>query len=171
MAVAKSAGKGASKPDDRVRAYAAAAHAAPDAQAAEAAECAQLAFDTLKADPKIAPPSVGVRVCRVLARFGKFDAAEELAKKLPDAQTQSWARLEVLRGRLAQAKGQKAEDAWLDPVGDPLKEPAAAKAREEIARHNAAHGHDYQAIVKTWEAGKVRPFGTAGRILGLGDKK
>jgi hypothetical protein len=68
-------------------------------------------------------------------------------------------------------KGQKADDGWLDPVGDPAKSAAAAKAREVIARHNAAQGFgDYQSVVKKWPIGSVRPFGTAGLVLGQLDR-
>jgi hypothetical protein len=69
------------------------------------------------------------------------------------------------------SKDKKADDTWLDAIGDPAKLAAAAKAREEIARHNAANGQDYQATVKSWPSGSVRPFGTAGLILGKQDRK
>ena len=115
-------------------------------------------------------PWVGVRICRLLAKAGRFDKAEELASSqaLPDEEAKSWARLAILRGRLEKAES-KADDAWLDLIGDPTKLAAAAKAREEIARHNAAKGQDYPAMAN-WEKGKVKPFGVAGTLLGRLEK-
>lgn len=159
----------AGKPDDRVRALVAAAAAAPDAQAAEASALTEQAAGVIKKDPTVVPPSLAIRTCRVMGRLGQFDSAEALAAKL-DPQAQGWARLEVLRGRLAQAKTQKADDTWLDAVGDPTKLPPAAKAYEEVARHNAATNNENQAKIKSWEKGTVRPFGVAGTILGRGDR-
>jgi hypothetical protein len=97
--------------------------------------------------------------------------AESLIPGLPDEPSKSWARLEILRGRLAAAGTGKAEDSWLQPIGDPAKSPAAARAHEEIARHNAAAGvADYQTTVKGWPKGTVQPFGSAGLILGRQDR-
>ena len=110
-------------------------------------------------------------MCRLLGKLGKFDLGESVAKSLADEQSQGWAQLEVLRGKLAQDKKKKADDAWLDAVGNPSNIAAAAKAREEIARHNSAAGENYSANVKSWEKGKVQPFGTAGIVLGDLDRK
>ena len=85
-------------------------------------------------------PWVSARVCRLLARVGQFDEAESLAASLSDEQAKAWGRLEALRGRLEGMKGQKADDTWLDPIGEPSKSAAAAKGREVIARYNAAAG-------------------------------
>ena len=76
---------------------------------------------------------------------------------MTDEQTKAWAKLEVVRGRLAATVKDKADDAWLDPVGDPAKLGAAVKAREEVARHNAANGHDYDTTVKGWAKGRGQP--------------
>src|SRR5262249_49838277 len=117
-------------------------------------------------------PWVVVRICRLLAQVGQYEPAEDLAKSISDTQAQAWARLAILRERLAAAKktNAKAEDGWRDSVGDRTKCAAAAKAYEEVARHNAACGHEYPAM-NNWEKGKVKPFGTAGIILGKEDRK
>jgi hypothetical protein len=69
-------------------------------------------------------------------------------------------------------KDKKGDDAWLEPIGDSTKLAAAAKAREVMARHNAAAGRgaEYQDVVKKWTPGTVRPFGTAGLVLGQLDR-
>ena len=64
----------------------------------------------------------------------------------------------------------KADDSWLDQVGDPAKLGAAVKAREEVARHNMAKGHKYDDTVKGWTKGVARPFGLAGIVLGRDDR-
>ena len=117
-------------------------------------------------------PWVSVRVCRLLGRLGKFAEAEALAASLPDEQTKAWGRLAALQGRLEAMKNQKGDDTWLEPVGDPTKVAAAAKAREVMARHNAAAGFggEYQSVVRKWTPGTVRPFGMAGLVLGQLDR-
>ena len=101
-----------------------------------------------------------------------MDEAEALAASLPDDQTKAWGRLAVLRGRLEAMADQRGDVAWLEPIGDPTKLAAAAKAREVMARHNAAAGHggDYHNVVKKWTPGTVRPFGMAGLVLGQLDR-
>jgi hypothetical protein len=130
------------------------------------------ASKTLKSAQGIVSPWVSIRVCRLLGRAGQVEEAESLAASLPDDQTKAWARLEALRGRLETMKDKKAEDAWLDSIGDPTKLAAAAKAREVIARHNSATGHggEYQKVVDKWTAGSIRPFGMAGLVLGQLDR-
>jgi hypothetical protein len=162
-------GLGQARPDERVRALTAAAQAVIDKQPAEAATLLEAAAKEAREAKAYNSPWMAVRICRLLAKAGRFDSAETLAASMSDSQAQSWARLEILRGRLASAKGQKAEDAWLDSLGDATKLAAAAKAREEMARHNAAGGHSYPAMT-TWEKGKVKPFGIAGNVLGIGDR-
>jgi predicted negative regulator of RcsB-dependent stress response len=166
-AASQAAGR-AGQSEDRVKALAAAAQAIIDTKPTEAAGL----LDAAVTQAKAGTPStwVVVRLCRLLAKAGKFEAAESLMPGLPDEPARSWARLEILRGRLATTTG-KADDSWLTPVGDPTKSPAAAKAHEEIARHNASVGAgDYQATVKTWPSGTVQPFGTAGLVLGRLDR-
>jgi hypothetical protein len=160
------------KPDDRLRGLAAAAQILIDTKPAEATSLLQTAAKEAKDGKAYSSPWTVIRICRLLAQAEKYVEAEDLAKSLSDSQAQAWARLTILRERLAAAKksNSKAEDAWLDTVGDPTKLAAAAKAYEEMARHNAAVGHDYPAA-NNWEKGKVKPFGTAGTILGKEDKK
>lgn len=162
------------KVEDRIRALAAAGHAAVEKNPADATplveEAAKLLTTEGKGNPLVSP-WVGVRVCRLLGQLGKFELGEAVAKSLPDDKTQAWGQLEVFRGRLASSKDKKAEDAWLDAVGDPAKLAAAVKAYEEIARHNTRVGENYSAIIKTWDKGKVQPFGTAGVVLGDLDRK
>jgi len=159
---------------DRVKALAAAGHAGFEKNPAEVTplleEAAKLLTGEAKGNPAVSP-WVGIRVCRLLGKIGKFELGEAVAKSLADEQTQGWAQLEVLRGRLGQDKKKKGEEAWLDAVGNPSNIVAAAKAREEIARHNTAAGENYSATVKSMEKGKVKPFGTAGIVLGNQDRK
>jgi predicted negative regulator of RcsB-dependent stress response len=155
--------------EDKARGFAAAALAIIDSNPGEAGALAELAATHAKA--ATLSPWVQIRICRLLARAGKFEPAESLAATLADEQSRSWARLEILRGKLTQAGTNRAEDAWLQPVGDPAKLPAAAKAQEDLARHNAAigAGDDHQKTVSELP-GLARPFGTAGLILGRQDR-
>lgn len=157
---------------EKVRTLAAVAQTLQPSNPTEAAALLGDAAKALKAAQGAVSPWAAIRVCRLLGRAGQFDEAEAVAGTLPDDQTKAWARLEALRGRLDTMKDRKAEDAWLDPVGDPTKLAAAAKAREALARHNAAAGAGgpYQEVVKKWPAGTVRPFGTAGIVLGQLDR-
>jgi len=160
---------GTPRAEDKARALTAAALAVIDSNPAEAATMLEAAANLAAKDARgQVSPWVGIRLCRLLGKAGRFDLAESVAGSLSDEQAKSWARLEALRGRLAQAKSQKGEDGWLDTVGDPTKHAAAAKAREELARHNAAvgAGGEYQVTVKSWPKGTVRPFGLAGLVLG-----
>jgi hypothetical protein len=155
------------KVEDRARALAAAANAAIDANQSKAGELLKAAADLIKGEAKgLVSPFVAARICRQLTQIGRDDQAESLANALPDEQSKAWARLGILRARLAASKDKKADDAWLDAVGDPAKVAAAAKAREEVARHNIANGQNYQDTVKAWPPGTVRPFGLAGLVLG-----
>jgi hypothetical protein len=156
------------KPEDRIRALAAAAHVIIDARPAEAAALLEVAVRDLKETKGIVSPWVGIRLCRLLTRAGRAEVAELAAKELTD-DAKGWAYLEILRARLAAAKGAKAEDAWLDPLGDPTKSAAAAKGREEMARYSATHGHEYQGVMRSWDK-QVQPFGVAGTILGREDR-
>jgi hypothetical protein len=160
---------GGAKPEDRIRALAAAAHVIIDARPAEAATLLEAAMKDVKETKAIVSPWVGIRVCRLLAKAGRPELAELAAKELSD-DAKGWAHLEILRGKLAAAKDAKVEDSWSDPLSDPTKSAAAVKAREEMARHNSLHGHDYQGVIKSWDKA-VQPFGTAGTILGREDRK
>jgi hypothetical protein len=157
---------------ERAKALAAAGNVASYTNAAKAAELLKAAASLIKGEAR-GEVSMGVvvRVCYQLTLLDSADVAESVVASLPDDSSKSWARLGILRGRLGAARGAKAEDSWLDGMSDPAKFPASAKAREEIARYNAAHGHDYQATVKSWPKGTVQPFGTAGLLLGKEDAK
>lgn len=171
VAEAKRAADALKTPQERVKALAAVAHAISEANPTEAANIAEMASGVLKSDSKMPiSPFVTVKICRLLAKAGRGDSAESLAATMPDKEAQSWARLEILRGRLAQSN-QKGESELLTAIGDATKVPAAAKAHEELARHNALNGHDYSAIIKTWPKGTVKPFGDAGLLLGKQDKQ
>jgi hypothetical protein len=159
------------RPDEKIRALIAVAHALVDVQPAQAADAADKASKLIIApDAKgQVTPWVIIRACRVLARAGKPDEAEKLADSLPDAQSKAWGKLEAMRGRMLQGKDKKGDDQWLDSVGDPTKQLAAAKAREELARHNAKLDGSYQKAVELWTRGTIRPFGYAGIVLGQQD--
>lgn len=168
-AAAKSAANNASKPEDKAKAFAAAGRIAAEAGALDAVGFLESAAGLLKNEAKgTVSPWIVARVARHLAQVGRAEAGELLAASLADEAARSWARLGVLRGRLAQGKDAKGDDTWLDSIGDPTKFPAAAKAREDMARHNArvGSGGDYRTAVKSWPKGTVRPFGEAGLILG-----
>lgn len=171
-ATAAKAARGVSRKDEKAKALAVVGQTLLDTNPTEATPLLVEASKTLRETQGAVSPWVSVRVCRLLGRAGQFDEAEALAASLPDDQTKSWGRLEALRGRLEALKDKKAEDAWLDPVGDPAKLAAAAKAREAIARHNAAAGFggDYQGVVRQWPMGSARPFGLAGLVLGQLDR-
>jgi hypothetical protein len=157
--------------DERPWVLTAGGMAALDSNPTEAAEMLTEAAELLEKNTSPATPWVAMRVCRGLGKLGKFDPADKLANSLTDEQAKAWAKLEVVRGRLAAKKGEKADDSWLDQVGDPTKLGAAIKAREEVARHNAANGQNYDATVKGWPKGTVRPFGLAGIVLGQDDRR
>ena len=164
------AARAGGKFEERAKALAAAGNIASRQNHPKTAELLKAAAELIKGEAK-GQVSMGVitRVCQQLTLAGQDQAAESLAASLPDDPSKSWARLSILRGRLPLANGAKADDGWLQPIGDPTKLPAAAKAHEEIARYNAANGHDYQGTVKSWPRGIAQPFGTAGLILGRDD--
>jgi hypothetical protein len=171
VAAATSAVRKVGKLEDKAKALAAVGQTLLETSPGEATPILVDASKALKDVKGLVSPWVSVRVCRLLARVGQFDEAESLAASLSDEQAKAWGRLAALRGRLETMKGQKADDGWLDPIGDPTTSAAAAKAREVIARYNAAQGFgDYQAVVKKWPLGTARPFGTAGLVLGQLDR-
>ena len=169
-AAAKATAKGGS-PTDRPWALTAGGMAALESSPAEAAEMLTEAAELLEKNTSVATPWVAMRVCRGLGKLGKFEPADKLANSLTDEQAKAWAKLEVVRGRLAGKKEEKADDSWLDAVGDPAKLGAAVKVREEVARHNAANGQTYDNVVKGWPKGTARPFGLAGIVLGQDDRR
>jgi hypothetical protein len=165
------AAKKMGKPEDRAKVLATVGQTLAETNPTEAKSLLVDASRDLKTVKNSVSPWVSIRVCYWLAKLGDDLEAESLAASLPDDQSKAWGRLEALRGRLDSTKGKKGEDAWLDAIGDPTKLAAAAKAREVMARHNVAEGAgDYQSVVRKWTPGDVRPFGTAGLILGQLDK-
>jgi hypothetical protein len=171
-AAALKAARGVNGVAEKVKALAAVGQTLLPSSPGEAGPALTEASKAFKLAQGTVSPWVGIRVCRLLGRAGQVDEAESLAASLPDEQTKAWGRLEAVRGRLETMKDKKADDAWLEPIGDPTKLAAAAKAREVIARHNAAAGFggDYQEVVKKWPPGSVRPFGMAGLVLGQLDR-
>jgi hypothetical protein len=163
------------KQEDKAKAMVAVAHSLADTNPGEASSMLTEAAKILKDVKGSVSPWVSVRACELMGRLGQDAEAESLAASLPDEATRSWARLAAIRGKLESSslKGKKGDDSWLETVGDPTKLAAAAKAREVMARHNAAEGFagDYGGVVKKWPAGTVRPFGTAGIVLGQLDKR
>jgi ribosomal protein S27E len=163
------------KAEDRAKAIVAVAYTLGDANPGEAGPLLTEAAKILKDVKGSVSPWVSVRACELMAKLGQDAEAESLAASLPDEATKAWGRLAVLRGRLEALKGKKSkgDDSWLDAVGDPTKSAAAAKAREVMARHNAADGFagEYGGVVKKWPGGTVRPFGTAGIVLGQLDRR
>ena len=76
--------------------------------------------------------------------------------------------MEVYLARLDEAKGKKADEAWLDEIGD--KESLAyAFAREAQARHNAHYAGENPKVVDSWTPENLRPLGYVGAALGMQD--
>jgi tetratricopeptide (TPR) repeat protein len=165
--------KGPGDSEGRVRASAAVASVALEsgdpggATAAEAA--ARIIVQEMRSSPP--PPWLMIRVAGLAARAGKVEAANAVVEVIGDDSAKSWAKLEVLRGRLA-AQKEKGDDTWLDALGDPSKPKVVqGLGREELARHNAAVGEGaYAKIVDAWPKA-MRAFGQAGTALGEQDRR
>jgi hypothetical protein len=167
---AKSTATAPGKPDEQARALVSAGSALVTDKPTEAADLLDTAARLLTAEARgQAPNWTVVRACRYLALVGKADVAEKLADTLTDDQAKAWAKLEIMRGRLKGQPNTPGDDSWMEKVGDPTKLAAAAKAREEMARHNNAINGDYQKVVESWPKGATHPFGLAGLILGRQD--
>ncbi len=113
------------------------------------------------------------RLAEIAFRAGKPEQAEELMESIKDDGIKSWARLEILRMRLAALGKAKADEAWLEQL-PPTEKPNVAQAlqRAEMARHNAAAGESsYIRSVQAMPKGTIQPFGFAGTALGLQDRK
>jgi len=159
--------------EGRVRAFAAVASVALDSGAPEAARAAEAAARIIEQYMRSSPPPpwLMIRVAGLAARAGRLDAANGVVDTINDDSAKSWAKLEVLRGRLAALKD-KGEDSWLDVLGDPSKPKVVqGLGREEMARHNAAVGESgYPKVVDTWPKA-MRAFGQAGTALGEQDRR
>jgi DNA-directed RNA polymerase subunit RPC12/RpoP len=126
-------------------------------------------------EPVKAPPQaswVMVRAVEAAAKVNKTDAAQTILEAIKDEGVRSWARLEILRARLAAQPKQKADETWVETVSDPTRATlAAAIARAEVARHNAAAGESsYTRTVEAMGKGVLRAFGYAGTALGNQDR-
>jgi tetratricopeptide (TPR) repeat protein len=159
--------------EGRVRAYAAVASVALESGAGEAVSAAELAARIIEQKMRSSPPPTWlmIRVAGLAARAGRVDAANGVVDTISDESAKSWAKLEVLRGRLAALK-EKGDDSWLDALGDPSKPKVVqGLGREEMARHNAAVGESgYAKVVDTWPKA-MRAFGQAGTALGEQDRR
>ncbi len=126
--------------------------------------------DILKLD-KNASAWLYRRLLACLLRANQIPQAETLSDLVPNPGVKAWCKLDLARYKLAAMTKKKADDSLLDLPGDPTKSAAAAKIREEIARHNAFAGEGaYSKVIDRWEKGVVRPFGQAGWILGKQDR-
>ena len=169
------AGREGRDPEPRLRALAAVAAVAVDAnQPGEAAPALDAAAAVLAQIPqgKAVPPWLGYRLAQLAARAGKVELAQQFANAIPEEGVRPWARLEILRARLAAQPKQKGEDGWLKDFGEPAQPTAAqALAHEAFARHSTAAG--YSEIAKTVEGWKqpLKAFGQAGITLGQQDRK
>ncbi len=112
------------------------------------------------------------RFAELAARAGKMDAAQKFIDAIEDDSVRAWAKLDVLRVKLAGRPKQKADDSWLESIADPAQASVAqAMAVAEVARHNAAAGESsYTRTVDSLPKGTIRPFGMAGTALGNQDR-
>ncbi len=111
-----------------------------------------------------------IRACRLFGRIGKAPRVNEVADFSTNEQARGWAKVEGLRARYNVDHTVQAEEGWADAVGDSAKLVAAAKARELVARQNAGIDNSFKRTVDAWPKGTVRPFGTAGLVLGQQDR-
>ena len=145
--------------DDRPWALTAGGMAALDSNAAEAAEMLTEAAGLLEGNTSPAVNWVAIRVCRGLGKLGKFEPADKLANPLTDEQAKAWAKLEVVRGRLADKKGDKADDSG--PTRSATRQAGGrVKARRWPGWPRTKYD-DRQGVAK----GRP-PFGLAGIVLG-----
>lgn len=139
-------------------------------QGDKAADFLNTVADILKLD-KNASAWLYRRLLASLLRANQVPQAETLSDLVPNPGVKAWCKLDLARYKLAAMTKKKADDSLLDLPGDPTKSAAAAKIREEIARHNAFAGEGaYSKVIDRWEKGIVRPFGQAGWILGKQDR-
>jgi len=102
----------------------------------------------------------------------KPEVANLLIDAIKDEMVRSWARLTVVRGKIAAAGKEKAEDSMLEPIANPPAAPLAALlSQAELARHQAFVGESaYGRVVKALSKNIIQPFGYAGTALGNQDR-
>ncbi len=113
------------------------------------------------------------RVVELYAKANKWDKAQAVHDSIKDASVRSWARLEMLRVKLAGQGKQKADEQYLEALAQSPGTSAlpVAIGRAEVARHNAAAGESgYLRTVEAMPKGTIRPFGYAGTALGRQDR-
>jgi hypothetical protein len=118
------------------------------------------------------PPWLLARGAELAARAGKMAAVQPILDAINDDSVRSWAKLDVLRVKLAGQRKQKADESWLEAIAQPEQATLAqALAQAEVARHNLAAGESsYTRSVEALPKGIIRPFGYAGIALGIQDR-
>ena len=161
---------------DRLEAIVHVAAAAVDTGRADvAAAVLEKLAETIKNDSKglIAGSWLMERGVELAARANRLDIAQAILDLMKEDATKAWAKLEVLRIKLAAQRKEKADETWVEIIEKPEDASlASALARAEVARHNAAISE--RAYTKTVEAmpkGTIRPFGYAGTALGGQDPR
>jgi len=141
-------------------------------QAADAGEILDEVAAIVKAaaQPQSVDPWLLVRGVELATRANKTEAGQILLDAIKDESIKSWARLEVLRVKLAGQRQKKADDKWLEAIPDPADARLApALAQAEFARHNTNAGEKFDA--DSLPKGTIRPFGYAGIALGRQDAR
>jgi len=159
---------------DRFRALVQAANLLPTEKARPLVEiAAKLALNELKPVGTAANPVSQTQLMH-LARLLALDSgitdnvklAMFVADTIRDDSVQSWAKAEILIGRLKASPDTVMADAELQHLGEP-KNVSVAIGHMEFAEHNERLNDP--TIAKTvdgWSEGLLRPFGLAGRALG-----
>jgi hypothetical protein len=113
------------------------------------------------------------RIVELCARANKLDKAQVVLDAIKDPSVKAWARLEMLRIKLAKQTQEKADEQFVEGLAEPADASllAAVIARAEVARHNAVAGEsNYTRQIENWPKGSIRPFGYAGTALGRQDR-
>ena len=128
----------------------------------------------LNSELKAKPPNawVTLRLVELAARLNKMEAVQTALDSMKDESVKSWARLEVLRIKLASQPKARADETWVESIDRPETAALpAALARMEVSRHNAAAGEtNYTRSIEAFPKGTIRPFGYAGTALGAQDR-
>lgn len=113
------------------------------------------------------------RIVELCGRANKMDKAQLVLDVIKNPSVKAWARLELLRLKLAKQTQDKADEQFVEALAEPADASLlpALIARTEVARHNAVAGESgYARQIENWPKGSVRPFGYAGTALGRQDK-